>query len=233
MQLNLKGIKETELWKNAGIVLPSYDVEKVVADTKEAPVWVHFGAGNIFRIFIGGLADKLIGQGDMEKGLTCVETFDFDVIDKIYNPYDNLVLAVTLKADASTEKQVIGSLTEAIKAVSSDPTQWDRLKTIFVNPGLQMISFTITEKGYALSGPDGKFFPLSRPILTMVRQRPVLLWQWSVLFCGSVIRPASCLWRWCPWITALITGRSCRAPLSPWLRSGRRRAMWMRASLPI
>ena len=159
MKLNLIGIKDAASWKEAGVVLPSYDVEKVAAETRKAPVWVHFGAGNIFRIFIGGLADQLIGQGEMDKGLTCVETFDFDVIDKIYKPYDNLVLAVTLKADASTEKQVIGSLTEAIKAVSGDPSQWNRLKEIFVNPGLQMISFTITEKGYALKGPDGSFFP--------------------------------------------------------------------------
>ena len=34
-----------------------------------------------------------------------------------------------------------------------------RLKEIFANPGLQMISFTITEKGYALKGADGNFFP--------------------------------------------------------------------------
>lgn len=159
MKLNLDGIKDYAAWKEAGIVLPHYDVEKIAANTRKSPVWVHFGAGNIFRIFIGGLADELIGKGEMEKGLTCVETFDFDVIDKIYDPYDNLVLGVTLKADASTEKQVIGSLTEAIKAISGDPSQWNRLKEIFVNPALQMISFTITEKGYALKGPDGNYFP--------------------------------------------------------------------------
>ena len=50
------------------------------------------------------------------KGITCAETFDFDVIEKIYKPYDNLVLGVTLKADGSTDKKVIGSLTEALKA---------------------------------------------------------------------------------------------------------------------
>ena len=128
-------------------------------ETKKAPVWVHFGAGNIFRIFIGGLADRLITQGEMKKGITCVETFDFDVVDKIYKPYDNLVLAVTLKADGSTDKQVIGSLTEAIKAQSNVPEEWNRLKEIFADPGLQMISFTITEKGYALKNSEGNYFP--------------------------------------------------------------------------
>ena len=158
MKLTLAGLQDKKAWEAAGISLPAYDIEKVVADTKAAPVWVHFGAGNIFRIFIGGIADSLIAAGETDKGITCVETFDFDVVDKIYKPYDNLVLAVTLKADGSTDKKVIGSLTEAIKAQSNVESEWNRLKEIFVNPGLQMISFTITEKGYALKGADGKFF---------------------------------------------------------------------------
>ena len=159
MKLTLEGLKNTKDWEAAGIALPSYDVEKVAENTKKAPVWVHFGIGNIFRIFIGGLADTLISKGDADKGITCVETFDFDVVDKIYRPYDNLVLAVTLKADGSTDKKVLGSLTEAIKAQSQVPEDWNRLKEIFVNPELQMISFTITEKGYALKGADGNYFP--------------------------------------------------------------------------
>ena len=60
-----------------------------------------------------------------------METFDFDVVDKIYHPYDNLVLAVTLNADGSTDKRVLGSLTEAIKAQSNVAQEWDRLKEIF------------------------------------------------------------------------------------------------------
>lgn len=159
MKLTLDGLKEKTAWEKAGVCLPSYDIEKTAEETKKAPVWVHFGAGNIFRIFIGGLADTLIEKGESKKGITCVETFDFDVIDKIYAPYDNLVLAVTLKADGSTDKRVLGSLTEAIKAQSSDVSQWNRLKEIFKDPGLQMISFTITEKGYALKGADGTYFP--------------------------------------------------------------------------
>lgn len=139
MKLTLQGLQEKEQWKNAGIGLPSYDIEKVAEETKKNPVWVHFGAGNIFRIFIGGIADALISSGEMKKGITCVETFDFDVVDKIYRPYDNLVLAVTLKADGSTDKKVLGSLAEAIKAQSEVPEEWDRLKEIFSDKNLQMI----------------------------------------------------------------------------------------------
>ena len=79
MILSLEGLKNKEEWEKAGVKLPSYDVEKVVKNTKDSPVWVHFGIGNIFRIFIGGIADTLIEQGLSDKGITCVETFDFDV----------------------------------------------------------------------------------------------------------------------------------------------------------
>ena len=89
MKLSINGIKNTTDWEKAGIKLPSYDVEKVAEDTKKSPVWVHFGIGNIFRIFIGGIADSLLEQGVSDKGITCVETFDFDVVDKIYKPFDN------------------------------------------------------------------------------------------------------------------------------------------------
>ena len=116
MKLSIDGIKDKTAWEEAGIKLPAYDVRKVAADTKASPVWVHFGIGNIFRIFIGGIADSLIEQGVSDKGITCVETFDFDVVDKIYEPFDNLVMAVTLKEDGSTDKRVLGSLTEAVKA---------------------------------------------------------------------------------------------------------------------
>lgn len=162
MKLSIQGIKDKEAWEKAGIKLPSYDVEKVATATKEAPVWVHFGIGNIFRIFIGGIADSLLEHGLSDKGITCVETFDYDVVDKIYKPFDNLVMAVTLKEDGSTDKKVLGSLTEAVKAQSSVDAEWSRLKKIFASPQLQMVSFTITEKGYALRDAKGEYFPFIR-----------------------------------------------------------------------
>jgi len=153
MNLTLAGIKETTKWEDAGIRLPQYDVEAMINKTKENPTWVHFGAGNIFRIFLGGVADDLLEAGLMETGITCVETFDGEIIDKIYAPFDNLVLSILLKADGSTDKRVLASLAEGLKA---DKT---RLAEIFRNPSLQMTSFTITEKGYALKDANGNFFP--------------------------------------------------------------------------
>lgn len=158
MKLTLEGLKDRQSWEKAGITLPSYDAAAVAEATRRDPVWVHMGIGNIFRIFIGGIADQLLEEGLMDRGITCVETFDYDVVDKIYDPFDNLALSVTLHGDGTTDRKVLGSLTEAIKAQSSDERQWERMKEIFQNPGLQLVSFTITEKGYALRNAEGSYF---------------------------------------------------------------------------
>lgn len=159
MKLTMDGIKNREAWEKAGIQLPGYDVKEISEKAKKEPRWVHFGIGNIFRVFIGGIADGLLEEGALDCGLTCVETFDYDVVDKIYTPYDNLGLSVILHGDGSREYKVLGSLAEAVKAQSSNETQWNRLKEIFTSKSLQMVSFTITEKGYALQKADGTWFP--------------------------------------------------------------------------
>ena len=128
MKLNRESIKDAAGWQAIGIDVPSYDVDKIAENTSKAPVWVHFGVGNIFRIFIGGIADKLISEGISDKGIICAETFDYDIVNKIYEPYDNLVLAVTLKADGSTDKSVIGSLAEAVPANVNDEKSWNKFK---------------------------------------------------------------------------------------------------------
>ncbi len=159
MQLSINGIKDRESWKKAGIELPGYDVREVADRAIKEPMWVHFGIGNIFRVFLGGIADGLLEKGAIDRGITCVETFDYDVVDKIYKPYDNLGLNVILHGDGTREYKVLGALAEAVEARCTDEEQWNRLKEIFVSPSLQLVSFTITEKGYALHKSDGTWLP--------------------------------------------------------------------------
>lgn len=55
----------------------------------------------------------------------------------------------------------LGSVAGALRADPAYPEDWERLKEIFRNPSLQLITFTITEKGYALTGMDGNFLPIA------------------------------------------------------------------------
>ena len=48
----------------------------------------------------------------------------------------------------------MASVTESLKADPSFTEDWARLVEIFQNPSLQMISFTITEKGYGVAPAD-------------------------------------------------------------------------------
>ncbi len=171
MELKIKTLGDDFYPKNH-IEVPHYDVEKVAEKTKRDPVWVHFGIGNIFRIFIGGLQDTLLNEGLTDRGIVCVETFDEDIVKQIYEPYDNLVMGVTLRADGNTTRRVIGSLSEAIAAKSGETMEWKRLKEIFSKDSLQMVSFTVTEKGYALKGTDGRYLPYVEPDLSAGPKNP-------------------------------------------------------------
>ena len=159
MKLTLEGLKDAAAWEEAGIRLPSYDIRETSRLAKEHPRWVHFGIGNIFRVFIGGIADDLLEKGYLDRGITCAEAFDFDVVDKIYLPHDNLALSVILKCDGTRDLKVLGGSAEVIRAIAGNADEWERLKKVFADPSLQMVSFTITEKGYALKGTDGRYFP--------------------------------------------------------------------------
>lgn len=160
MKMNRNALKDSAAWEKVGVKLPAYDVEKMVAATKEHPIWVHFGAGNIFRGFIAALQQRLLNEGLAEKGIVAADTFDYDIIDKIYTPFDNLTMNVTLNPDGTTSREIIASVAEGLRANSADAEMMARFKAIFTDPSLQMISFTITEKGYALYRPDGSLMPV-------------------------------------------------------------------------
>lgn len=147
-------------WKQAGVKLPEFDIDKMRAATEENPVWVHFGAGNIFRGFIAVLQQRLLEQGLAEQGIIAADTFDYDIIDKIYTPFDNMTMMVSLKPDGSMDREVIASVARGVKANMEDEQEYGYLKKVFANPSLQMLSFTITEKGYALANLNGEYFPV-------------------------------------------------------------------------
>ena len=155
--MKLSEIKNGNLsaeWAEKGYELPKFDIEAVKAKTHAEPTWVHFGAGNIFRAFPAAILNDALNTGKYDRGVIVAESFDYEIIDKAYRPYDNMSLLVCLKSTGEIEKKVVASVTESLKADYSFGEDWARLVEIFQNPSLQMISFTITEKGYGVAPAD-------------------------------------------------------------------------------
>ena len=159
MRLDKKGLEERGAWEKAGYMLPEFDREAVAAKTKENPFWIHFGAGNIFRAFQANVVQNLLNDKVLEKGLIVVERFDYEIIEKINRPHDDYTLLVTLKANGSVEKTVVGSVVESLILDSGNAAEYGRLKEIFQKDSLQIASFTITEKGYSLVNNRGEMIP--------------------------------------------------------------------------
>ncbi len=159
MKLTTEGLADRKEWEEKGYHLPQYDREAMIRKTKEHPEWVHFGAGNIFRAFHANLAQKLLEQGDAETGITVCEGFDYEIIEKQYRPHDNLSVLVTLKADGSIDKSVIGAVGESTILDSENAAEFGRLKEIFSADSLKLCTFTVTEKGYSLVNGKGEMLP--------------------------------------------------------------------------
>lgn len=158
MELTLKSLhQDKDAYLAAGYQLPTFDYEKILENTKKRPTWVHFGAGNIFRAFQANVVQNLLNQGAIDTGLIAVEGYDYEIIEKMYKPHDNLGILATLKSNNTVEKTVVGSILESLVLDSGNQVEFSRLQEIFSNPSLQMASFTITEKGYSIPSVEPDF----------------------------------------------------------------------------
>ena len=154
MKLSEKGLQNKKQWEQAGFALPAFAREAVKERTAKEPLWIHFGAGNIFRAFQANMVQKLLNEGKMDRGVIVAEGFDYEIVEKVLRPHEEYSILVTLKADGTMEKSVVGSITESVLLNAQDEKEFQRMKEIFRCASLQMVSFTITEKGYSLY--DGK-----------------------------------------------------------------------------
>ncbi len=152
-------INELQKISQLGIKVPTFDIVKMQEKTKTSPQWLHFGAGNIFRGFIANIANNLLDQGELQTGIIAVDSFDFDIIDKIYAPFDNLSILVKLFASGKVTNEIVAGVATAYKA-KTNSEDYAEIEKIFKNPSLQMVSFTITEKGYQIKNPTGEYFEI-------------------------------------------------------------------------
>ena len=159
MRLNEQGLVNRKQWEEKGYNLPKFDREAVTAATKENPFWIHFGPGNIFRAFQANVVQNLLNEGLLDRGIVAAEGYDYEIIEKMNHPHDDYNLLVTLKADGNVEKTVVGSVVESLTVDSTNEKDFGRLIEIFGKDSLQIVSFTITEKGYSLVNGKGESLP--------------------------------------------------------------------------
>ena len=148
MLLTNEGLKNRQDF--AGYRLPCFNREEVIKKTMEHPAWLHFGAGNIFKAFQADACQRLLEAGHCDTGIIAVERRK-----KQEDENDGLFIKVTLKSDGNVEKAVIASVSEQLFLYGDEA----RLTEIFENPSLQMVSFTITEKGYLIRDVNGDYLP--------------------------------------------------------------------------
>lgn len=161
MKLNIENLNDKNFWENANIEVPKYDINDIRKNTAEKPTWIHFGAGNIFRGFIAAVADTLLNDSIIDTGIIAVDTHafgrddDYDMINKVYKPFDNLTLLASIKSNGNIDKKIIGSITDVLHADFIN--NYDALKKIFISSSLQIVSFTITEKGYSIKDLNSNY----------------------------------------------------------------------------
>ncbi|WP_288804144.1 mannitol dehydrogenase family protein [uncultured Bifidobacterium sp.] len=162
LHLNDDMHNQTAAWQKAGVTLPTYDIEAMRQATRRSPTWVHFGAGNLFRAVHAPIAQQLLDSGATNRGILAAESFDPAIIDQAYTPFDDRYLQVILKADGSMKTSLVASVAGAYP-LGEDPEPMHDLKQVFRNPSLQMVTATITEKGYALADSLGQPLPWIAP----------------------------------------------------------------------
>ncbi len=142
MKFNLENINKID------VNLPKRFSEKNDSNVK----WAHFGPGNIFRGYICDLAQKMLDSGELENGILAIETFDKEIIEKVFKPCDNLTYLVRMDKTGEFEEKVIASISDGIYYFD----EIERVKKLFKNNMLEIVSFTISEKGYNIFNDLGE-----------------------------------------------------------------------------
>lgn len=151
MKLNIENLqRHKDFFEIAGYALPAYDIERMRQNTLQAPQWIHFGAGNLFKAFPAHAAQKLLNTGEIDTGIITVEGYDYELIEKTATPYDNLCILAILHSDQTIKKTILASIAESLVLDPLWETDYNRLLQIFAAPSLRLATFTITEKGYSL-----------------------------------------------------------------------------------
>ncbi len=153
MRLTAESLKnERAAWQAKGYHIPAFDRDDIAPKTLEHPYWIQFGGGNLFKAFQARLAQEMLEKGVMDRGIIAVNREQ----EGMHQPNDNYSILATLKSDGTVDKTVICSIVEDLLLTGPGTEDYEKLRDHFCADSLQMVSFTITEKGYSLVDGAGK-----------------------------------------------------------------------------
>jgi len=124
-----------------GVALPTYERDKVQVGI------VHFGPGAFHRAHQAAYVDSLL-ERDPRWGICAVSLKSPGVRDALA-PQDGVYVLAQL--DHQTTFRVIGAILEVLVAPEDPPAVFARLSA----PMTRMVTLTVTEKGYCLTGDGG------------------------------------------------------------------------------
>jgi len=144
------------VWKGTGVELPQFDVKEMVERTMKKPTWIHIAPGNLYVGEIAPIQEMLLESGSVREGIIGVETWDEEIVDKIYRPHDNLRIRVVMPPKGDNQIKVLASTAGVLFADPARPKEWEKVLKYFTEPSLQIVTITCTEKGYRVRSQNGE-----------------------------------------------------------------------------
>lgn len=155
--LNSDAFDRFDEFSTAGFTVPKFHPREMRKNTSAAPSWVHFGAGNFFRSVHAVAAQAMLDAGH-DTGIILANLRDRTVVENSRRT-DDLFINVVMNPNGSIDPTIIASVAESIQLASEDDADWARITEVFKQPSLQLVTLTITEKGYQTTAPSGAALP--------------------------------------------------------------------------
>lgn len=156
MKLTLESLDAPEALQAAGVDTPSFNVRELQAEGVRTPRWLHIGPGNLFRVFIARLAQQAIEDGAVWPISTVIPMSPVEKYEQL-GRNDLLTLGVTLHADGRKDMKVIAPLAECL--ATREDADYARFMELATKATLSLLTFTVTEKGYAIHDSAGNLQP--------------------------------------------------------------------------
>lgn len=130
------------------VAIPEYDRSAISFGI------VHVGVGNFHRSHEAYYTDQLLRKGEKDWGICgiCLQDRDLKMHNTLANQ-DGLYTLVVKEADGSQAVSVIGSIVDCLYA----PADPGAVISVIADPGVKIISLTITEGAYNFDAATGEF----------------------------------------------------------------------------